>query len=107
MAIASFVGSFLPAIVIGRCWNYSRFNDWHTFLIVLVNGGMAGLGFGIVCGIFCSVLSAALPNHSLQSWTDRALGLLGPWAFALGAFSGMLIAILTASRFHKAVIWRW
>jgi hypothetical protein len=109
MAVASLVGSFLPALLVGDCWNYhKRPANWHGFGAVLVNGSIAGLALGVCTGLLCTLLCTALQGSAARrSSADRALDLLGASLFVLGAINGVFFAALTASRFHQEWIWNW
>jgi len=112
MAFASFVGSYFPAVYIGRerallAVHASSF-EWNCFWIVLENATVAGAGLGLICGLFCTLLCAGLQMQDpRRSWNDRALGILGAPLFVLGAVNGVFIAILTTGWFRDAYIWNW
>jgi len=108
MAVASLVGSFLPALVVGNClyWTYQG-ADWKSFWTILVNGIAAGVGLGTFCGVFRTLLYWMTQADPLQTYTDQALEMLQVPLFVLGAGNGVLVAILTATRFHETWIWGW
>jgi hypothetical protein len=105
MTAASFVGSFFPAAMLAH---YNAPSNWTIFSTVLINGGLAGTCLGIFCGLFC-VLAYTIfqPQDRLSTAADRALDVLKAPLFILGVANGVLIAILTDSKFHRTYIWRW
>ena len=108
MVVASLVGSFIPALVEGNClmWTFAGAN-WRVFWTILINGMVAGAGLGAICGLFRTLFYWARQACRTQPYTDYALRMLQAPLFILGAGSGVLVAILTTTRFREAWIWKW
>jgi len=108
MAVASLVGSFVPALEVGNCWMWTRDGcDWRAFWTILINGIASGVGLGALCGLFQALLVWLLKADPLNTHADRSLKMLRAPLFFLGAGNGVLVAILTASRFHEKWICNW
>ncbi len=108
MAVASLVGSFLPALVEGNCLYWTLAGaKWVVFWTIIVNGIAAGVCLGALCG-FLRTLSYLVQRASrTQAYTDNALKILQAPLFILGAANGLFVAILTSTRFGEAWIWQW
>jgi hypothetical protein len=107
LAVASLAGSFLPALIEGNClyWTFAG-AKWKIFWTIVINGIVAGIGLGALCGIL-RTLYYWMRVCRTQTYVDHALKTLQAPLFILGAANGLLVAILTAVRFGKTWIWEW
>jgi hypothetical protein len=108
MAFASLVGSLLPALVEGNClyWTFAGPN-WRALWTILVNGVIAGVVLGALCGLLRTLFYWMQQGYSTQAYADQALKTLQAPLLILGAASGLLVAMLTTTRFGKTWIWEW
>ncbi len=108
MAVASLVGSLLPALVEGNClyWTFAG-PKWRVFWTILVNGIAAGFALGALCGLLRTIFYWMREGYNTQAYADHALKTLQAPLFILGAANGLLVAILTTARFGKTWIWEW
>jgi hypothetical protein len=108
MAIASFVGSFLPALVEGNClyWTFAG-AKWGVFWMILINGVVAGLCWGAFFGFLRTLSYWVLQRSRTRTYTDHALKILQAPLFILGVANGLLVAILTTALFGRTWIWEW
>lgn len=104
-AIASLVGAFLPAMVMGHWRSYP--NNWRIFVTILTNGALAGVFLGAVYGFFSVLGCIAFGVGGNETSAERALDGLNTPIFIFGVAIGVVVGVLTATRFYEQWIWLW